>query len=125
MANPKKETSSSPKDTSPLPEAELSWLERIEKVHEPGYMNWITASWTMMFIKQGILPAEDASEVARVVLGMWEDPVTVDQAGPHTYGADRHFIKMLGPETGGSIMMARTQPSMRQMLEEIRQVARQ
>ncbi|MBT3374711.1 MAG: hypothetical protein HN742_28605 [Lentisphaerae bacterium] len=105
------------KETSPAPDAELSVLERIDKVHEPGYMNWITASWAMMFIKQGIVPAKDAPETARVVLDMWENPVTVDMAGPHTYGADRHFIKTLGEQTGGSIMMARTQPSMRQMLE--------
>ena len=41
-------------------QAEPSWLDRIDKVHEPGYMNWITAAWAMMFIKQGIIHAKDA-----------------------------------------------------------------
>ena len=119
------EPASSQEGAPPALEAELSWLERIDKIHEPGYMNWITASWAMMFTKQGILPAEDAPEVARVVLEMWERPVTVDQAGPHTYGVDRHFIKTLGEKTGGSVMMARTQPSTRQMLEVRHQLLKQ
>jgi len=101
------------------------WLDRIDKVHEPGYMNWITAAWAMMFIKQGIIPAEHAGELAKVVLGMWEDPVSKDMAGPHTYAADRHFIDTLGPEVGGRVMMARTQPSTRQMLEVRHQLMKQ
>ena len=100
-------------------------MARIDKVHDLGYMNWITSAWAMMFVKQGILPAEDAPEVARVVLDMWSHPVSVDEAGPHTYGADRHFIKELGDKTGGSIMMARTQPSMRQTLEVRHQLMKQ
>ena len=110
---------------SPAIEADPGWLDRIDRVHEPGYMNWITAAWAMMFIRQGILPAKDAPEAARVVLDMWEHPVTVDQAGPHTFGVDRHFIKTLGQETGGSVMMARTQPSTRQMLEVRHQLMKQ
>ncbi|MBT3191462.1 MAG: hypothetical protein HN341_02795, partial [Verrucomicrobia bacterium] len=100
-------------------------LERIDKVHQPGYMNWITGAWAMMFIKQGIIPAERAGELAEVVLGMWEHPVSKDSAGPHTYRADAHFIDMLGPEVGGNVMMARTQPSMRQMLEVRHQLMKQ
>jgi len=106
-------------------EAMLSLLNRIDRVHEPGYMNWITAAWAMMFIKQGIIPAEHAGELAKVVLGMWEHPVSKDMAGPHTFAADRHFIDTLGPEVGGRVMMARTQPSTRQMLEVRHQLVKQ
>ena len=119
------QSASAQKSSSAATEAMLSWLERIDNIHAPGYMNWITAAWAMMFIKQGILPAKDAPEVARIVLEMWEHPVAVDQAGPHTYGADRHFIKTLGEETGGKVMMARTQPSARQMLEVRHQLMKQ
>lgn len=111
------QSASSQKDTSPAAEAWLTWLEQIDKIHEPGYMNWMTVAWTMMFIRQGIIPAENAPDMARVVLGLWERPVTEDQAGPHTYGVDRYFIETLGERVGGRVMMARTQPSGRQMLE--------
>jgi len=132
MANQKKENpppldgarsgeaakSASPqKNTSLAPDAKPSWLDRIDKIHEPGYMNWITCAWATMFIKQGIIPAKDAPKVARAVLKLWEQPVTEDLAGPHTYGVDRYFIKTAGEEAGGRVMMARTQPSTRQMLE--------
>ena len=118
-------SASSQKSTSPAPEAKLSWLERIDKIHEPGYMNWITAAWAAMFIKQGIIPAEGAPKVARAVLKMWEQPVTEDLAGPHTYGVDRYFIETAGEEAGGRVMMARTQPSTRQMLEVRRELMKQ
>ena len=93
------------------------WLARIDAVHETGYMNWITASWAMMFIRQGILPAERAADVAKVLLEMRQNPISMDEAGPHMYRGDAHFIKTLGGLVGGSVMMARTQPSMRQTLE--------
>ena len=35
-------------------------IERIDKIHELGYMNWTTCGWAMMFIKQGIISATDA-----------------------------------------------------------------
>ncbi len=103
----------------------LDWLERIDKIHEPGYMNWITCSWAAMFIQQKIIPADGVSKVARAALKMWDQPVTKDEAGPHTYGADRYFIETAGEEAGGRVMMARTQPSMRQMLEVRHQLMKQ
>ncbi|NOZ24236.1 MAG: hypothetical protein GXP25_24435, partial [Planctomycetes bacterium] len=95
---------------------QLDWLDRIDKIHEPGYMNWITTAWATMLIKQGIVLAEDAPTAARGVLELWEQPVTEDQIGPHMHGADRHFIKTLGERAGGRLMIARTQPSSQQML---------
>ncbi|MEW6358823.1 MAG: lyase family protein [Planctomycetota bacterium] len=94
----------------------LSWGDRIDKVHEPGYMNWITTAWATMLIKQGIVLAEDAPKAARGVLEVWERPVTEDQMGPHMHGVDRHFINTLGERAGGRLMIARTQPSSQQML---------
>jgi argininosuccinate lyase len=104
-------------DDAPAADGHADWLERLDAIHATGYMNWITASWAMMFIKQGILPKDRSSDVAKVLLEMRENPISVDEAGPHMYRGDAHFIRTLGDEVGGSVMMARTQPSMRQTLE--------
>lgn len=104
--------------TPPSLEANPGWLDRIDKIHCLGYMNWISTSWAMMFIKQGIVPAKDAPEVAKVVMELWEYPGNPKEtAGPHTYGIDGYFNRVLGDEVGGRMMMARTQPSTRQMLQ--------
>jgi argininosuccinate lyase len=110
----------------PSLKANLSWLERIDNIHCPGYMNWISTSWAMMFIKQGIILAKDASEVARVVMELWEYPGDPEElAGPHTYGIDGYYHKALGDEVGGRLMMARTQPSTRQVLAVRHQLMKQ
>ncbi|MCK5806027.1 MAG: hypothetical protein KAI66_24560 [Lentisphaeria bacterium] len=112
--------------TSPSLEANSSRLERIDRIHCLGYMNWISTSWAMMFIKQGIVPAKDASEVARVVLELWEYPGKPEElAAAHTYGIDCYFNRVLGDEVGGRLMMARTQPSSRQMLQVRHQLMKQ
>jgi len=92
------------------------WLDRIDKIHEPGYMNWITTAWATMLIKRGVVLAEDAAKAAEGVLEAWERPVTEDQMGKHMYGMDRHFIDTLGERAGGRLMIGRTQPSSYQML---------
>ena len=99
------------------PKANLNWIERIDQIHEPGYMDWTTAAWAMMFIKQGIVPAKHAPEVARAVLELWEEPGSESNSWIHCFKADRYFIKTLGEEVGGRVMMARTVPPARQTLE--------
>ena len=61
-----------PKNKSSAPEPKLNWLERIDKIHEPGYMNWITVAWATMLLKQGIVETNDAPEAARVAQQLWE-----------------------------------------------------
>ena len=96
---------------------QVSWLDRIDRVHEPGYMNWITCAWAAMFIKQGIVPAKDAPKAAQAVLNQWEQPVPKDEAWPHCFEVDRYFIETAGEEAGGRLTAGRTTPSMRQTLE--------
>ncbi len=95
----------------------LSWIDRIDRLHAHGYMNWITAAWAAMLIEQGIIPVDGAAKTARAVLHLWEHPVSKDEAAAHTYAADRYFIETAGEDAGGRAMLARTQPPMRQMLE--------
>jgi len=91
-------------------------IQQIDKIHEPGYMNWITTAWATMLIKQGVVLPDDAPKAARGVLDAWQHPVTEDKMGPHMYGMDRHFLDTLGERSGGRLMIARTQPSSYQML---------
>ncbi|MBC8877134.1 MAG: hypothetical protein H8E44_47505 [Planctomycetes bacterium] len=106
------------KSTSPDQEAAGDWIEKIDKLHEPGYMNWITASWATMLLKQGIISAEDAPEAARVVLQLWEFDFLEDERAWNQFYKDHYFfVRRLDKELAGMMMIARTQPSGRQMLE--------
>ena len=105
------------KRVSSTNKATLSWKERIENIHAPGYMNWISTSWGTMFINQGIIHHEDAPKVAEVLMELWEYPGNPEETScPHTYGINNYYHRILGDEVGGRLMMARTQPSTWQML---------
>jgi len=94
------------------------WLERVETIHKPGYMNWITSAWATMLLKQEIIPAEDAPAAARVVLKLWEFDFIEDERSWNQFYKDQYFFeKRLDKELAGMMMIARTQPSARQMLE--------
>lgn len=106
--------------------ADLSWEARIENIHAPGYMNWISTSWGMMFIKQGIIYPKDAPKVAKVLMELWMYPGNPEEtACPHTYGIDSYYHRTLGDEVGGRLLMARTQPSTWQVLAVRHQVMKQ
>jgi argininosuccinate lyase len=114
------------KRTSPAAEAKLSWLDRIDKIHEPGYMDWITVAWATMLVKQGIISAEDAPKAARVVLQLWEFDFAEDErAWGQFYKNHYFFVKRLDKELAGMMMIVRTQPSARQMLEVRHQLMKQ
>ena len=111
-------SASSRKNTSSAPEAKLSCLERIDKIHEPGYMNWITAAWATMLLKQGVISTKDAPEAARIVQQLWEFDFKEDERSWNQFYKDQQFfVRRLDPELAGMMMLARTQPSARQMLE--------
>ncbi len=99
-------------------------LERIDRIHEPGYMKWITSAWATMCIKQGVVPPDAAADAARAVLKLWERPVD-DRAWEHCFEADRFFIETAGEVAGGRLMVGRTTPPMRQMLEVRHQLMKQ
>ena len=112
--------------TSPAAEAKLSWLDRIDKIHEPGYMDWISAAWATMLLKQGIISAEDAPKAGRVVLQLWEFDFAEDErAWGQFYKNHYFFVRRLDKELAGMMMIARTQPSARQMLEVRHQLMKQ
>lgn len=116
----------SQKSTSPAPETKLSTLDRIDKIHEPGYMNWITAAWATMLLEQGIISAKDAPEAARVVLLLWEFDFAEDERAWRQFYKDHYFFeKRLDKELAGMMMLARTQPPARQMLEVRHQLMKQ
>ena len=120
------ELESSQKRTSPTAEARLGWLDRIDKIHEPGYMNWITAAWATMLLEQEIISAEDAPEAARVVLQLWEFDFAEDERAWGQFYKDHYFfVRRLDKELAGMMMIARTQPPARQMLEVRHQLMKQ
>ncbi len=96
----------------------LSELDRIDKIHEAGYMDWISVAWATMLLKQGIIPADRAPEAAHVVLQLWEfDFLEDERAWNQFYKNHYFFVKRLDEDVAGMMMVARTQPSGRQMLE--------
>ena len=95
--------------------AKPTCINRIDKVHAIGCDDWITAAWTTMLIKQGIVPEKHAAAVARVVLEMLETPGPERNSGwTYFQRRQRDFNKKLGPEIGGNLMVVRTTPPARQ-----------
>ena len=91
------------------------WIKRVDKVHEMGCDDWITAAWTTMLIKQGVVPAKDAPEVARAVLERLETPGPERGSGwTYFMRTQEWFNKRLGQEVGGNVMVVRTTPPARQ-----------
>lgn len=99
-------------------QAKLDWIQRIDKVHEIGCEDWITAAWATMLIKQGIIPAKDAPAVAGAILKMLEkpDPKKLGFRYQRFYETHWWLIRELGKATSGNVKMARVQPSAIQML---------
>ncbi|NOX53719.1 MAG: hypothetical protein GXP27_04650 [Planctomycetes bacterium] len=101
-------------------------IERIDRIHKPGYMDWITVAWATMLIKQGIIPAEDAPQAARVLLKLWEFDFAGDEKAWGQFYKDHYFfVRRLDKELAGMMMIARTQPPARQMLEVRHQLMNQ
>ncbi len=120
------DSAASQKRTSPVPDANLNWLDRIDKIHEPGYMNWISVAWATMLIEQRIIAEENAPEAARVVLQLWEFDFAEDERAWNQFYKDHSFfVKRLDKELAGMMMIVRTQPTARQMLEVRHQLMKQ
>jgi argininosuccinate lyase len=107
-------TNSAVKDTDQ--EISPDWLQRIDKIHETGYNDWLTVAWAAMMVQQeGIISKEDAPEVARVLLDLLERP-TYERLDGWTYiwDIDDYFMKELGDKVGGKLTLQRTTPPGRQ-----------
>jgi len=111
-AAPAKSTAGTSKSIS---SPKLRWGERVDKIHDIGCDDWITAAWTTMLIKKGIVPAKDAPAAARVLLEMLETPGPERSSGwTYFHKRQRYFNEKLGPEIGGNLMVVRTTPPARQ-----------
>ncbi|QGY45725.1 hypothetical protein GM418_19230 [Maribellus comscasis] len=90
-------------------------LNRIDEIYKIGCDDWITASWSTMLIKQGIVPKEGASRAARVIMEMIEKPGPVRGSGwDYFMDTQAYFNEKLGKEVGGNLMVVRTTPPARQ-----------
>lgn len=112
-------TTSQRKKIPATAKAKQDWIERIDKIHEPpGYMDWISSAWATMLLKQGIISTEDAPKAAAVIQQLWEFDFAGDERSWNQfYKNDAFFVKRLDKELAGMMMLARTQPPARQMLE--------
>jgi argininosuccinate lyase len=91
------------------------FIERIDKIHEVGYDDWITAAWATMLMKQGIVPSNDASKAAQVILNMLKEPDTERISGWDYFMKTQEFFNQeLGKDIGGNLMVVRTTPPARQ-----------
>ncbi len=109
------EPASPGKGKAPAAAGQRDWPQRIQKIHALGCDDWITAAWTTMLIKQGIVPEKDAPSVARVVLEMLETPGPERSSGwTYFHKTQAYFNKKLGREVGGNLMVVRTTPPARQ-----------
>ncbi len=97
------------------------WLERIERIHDIGCSDWLTAAWITMLLKQGIVRQEHVADVARVTLEMLEDEAPHWREG-YFYRRQDWLIERLGEDPGGNLMIARTMPPGEQMLVVRRQL---
>ncbi len=105
------------KSTTSAKTAEINWIKRTDKAHSIGCDDWITAAWTTMLIKQGIVPAKDAGEVARVVLELLENRGPGRTSGwTYFHKTQDWFAEKLGQEVGGNVMVVRTTPPARQVV---------
>lgn len=112
------EPTTAPSNEQPAGQATLAELDRIDKIHKPGYMDWISVAWATMLLKQEIISSENAPEAARVVLQLWEFDFLEDERAWNQFYKNHYFFeKRLDKELAGMMMIARTQPSGRQMLE--------
>ncbi len=94
------------------------WLQRIDRIHETGYNDWLTVAWAAMMLQQeGVISKEDAPKVARVLLELLERP-TYKRIDGWTYiwDIDDYFMKELGDKVGGKLTLQRTTPPGRQTI---------
>jgi argininosuccinate lyase len=106
------------KEVHPAVVAMNAQLDRIDTIHAPGYMNWISVGWATMLMEQGIISAEDAPAAADVVQQLWEFEFKKDERGWGQFYKDNQFFeKRLDKELAGMMMIVRTQPTARQMME--------
>ena len=117
---------SPPKNTPAPAETTPDWIERIDKLHEPGYMDWISVAWATMLLEQGIVPADKSPEAADVILKLWDFDFAEDERKWQQFYKNHYFFeKRLDKELAGMLMIARTQPPARQMLEVRHQLMKQ
>lgn len=94
---------------------DAKFIERIDKIHEAGYDDWITAAWATMLMKQGIINKDDASKAAKVIMELIEEPTPERISGWDYFMKTQDFFNMkLGKNIGGNLMVVRTTPPARQ-----------
>jgi argininosuccinate lyase len=99
----------------PAKAAASAWMDRIDNIHKVGCDDWITAAWTTMLMKQGIVPAKDAPAVAGAVLELLETAKPGRDSGwNYFHKTQAWFDKKLGREAAGNLMIVRTTPPARQ-----------
>ncbi len=92
-----------------------NWPERIDRIHDIGCSDWLTAAWIGMLIEQEIVPEEHVTDVARVTLEMLDDEIVTWREG-YFYRRQEWLVERLGEEAGGNLMIGRTVPPGEQML---------
>src|SRR5690606_743255 len=77
------------------PNTNNDWLERIDKIHEAGYDDWLTVAWAAMLAQQeGIIPKKDVPKVAGVLLELFNRPAQERGSGwGYIWGIDDYFMK--------------------------------
>ena len=83
--------------------------KRIDAAHAPCGYTWLHTAWTVMLMKQGIIPEENIPKVANALLEYWDSPEGKRSPDPRTYQA--YFTKKLGAAVAGNMTLARVIPS--------------
>lgn len=91
------------------------WPDRIDRIHDIGCSDWLTAAWATMLTRQGIVPERHAPEVARTLLEMLDAPCPNWREG-YFYKRQAWLIERLGDEAAGNLMIARTMPPGEQVM---------
>ena len=83
--------------------------KRIDAVYGASGYNWLNIAWTVMLMKQGIIPEENVPKVANALEAYWNSPDA--NRGMDPRGFQGYFNDKLGPPVAGSMTIGRVLPS--------------
>lgn len=83
--------------------------KRIDAVYGASGYTWMNIAWTVMLMKQGIIPEENVPKVATALEAYWNSPDS--NRGMDPRGFQGYFNDKLGPPVAGSMTIGRVLPS--------------
>ncbi len=97
--------------------------QRVDAVYEPSGYTWINVAWTVMLMKQGIIPEEHIPTVAGALEEFWASPAATRYKDAR--GFQGYFNGKLGAPVAGNMTIGRVLPSNRMEMPVRRELLKQ